>query len=394
MTAVVPMGRAVPAAPRSAPSDDAFEVLYERYSDRVFGYCLKWLRCREEAEDAVQSTFLYAMRGLRRGVVPRLDEAWLLAIARNVCLTRTEATRRRSVEVARDPLVLAESVTAPTCDDDLSGLSEALTGLTEAQRRAILLREWQGLSYQEIATALDLSQAAVETLLFRARRALAARLRGAGAFLPWLKSFAGGGAGSLAVGATLLTVTAAGTIATVRPHQPAAPATRPATHAVVETAVRTAAAPHPSRHAPASVRASAHAAVPSRAGTPAAPGSVATTAGSGADPASQPSQPHAQTGGAGTAGGASPATVPDATQAVPDTTQTVPDATQTVSDTTQAATDASAGAVQTVVSGATDVVGTATDAVTATTDAVAGAVGSAPALPAVTVTLPSVPLLP
>ena len=388
MTAVVPMGRAVPAARRSAPSDDAFEALYEHYSDRVFGYCLKWLRCREEAEDAVQSTFLYAMRGLRRGVVPRLDEAWLLAIARNVCLTRTEATRRRSVEVARDPLVLAESVAAPTCEDDLSGLSEALTGLTEAQRRAILLREWQGLSYQEIATALDLSQAAVETLLFRARRALAARLRGAGAFLPWLKSFGGGGAGSLAVGATLLTVTAAGTIATVRPHQPAAPATRPATHAVVETAVRTAAAPHPSRHAPASVRARAHATVPSRAGTPAAPGSVATTAGSGADPASQPSQPHAQTGGgAGTADGASPATVPDATQ-------TVPDATQTVSDTTQAATDAAAGAVQTVVSGATDVVGTATDAVTATTDAVAGAAGSAPALPAVTVTLPSVPLLP
>ena len=53
-----------------------------------------------------------------------------------------------------------------------------------------------------------------------------------------------------------------------------------------------------------------------------------------------------------------------------------------------------AGAAQTVVSGATDVVGTATDAVAATTDAVAGAVGSAPAPPALTVTLPSVPLLP
>jgi DNA-binding CsgD family transcriptional regulator len=153
------------------------------------------------------------MRGLRRGVVPSYDEAWLLAIARNVCRTRTKVTRRRAVEVARDPQLLAESVAAPVRSDDLTGLSEALTGLTEAQRRAILLREWQGLSYREIADELDLSQSAVETLLFRARRALAARLRGAGSFLPWLKSFAGGGAGSLAVGATVVAVTAAGTIA-------------------------------------------------------------------------------------------------------------------------------------------------------------------------------------
>lgn len=166
MTAVSPLGP-------SAFADEAFEALYEQYSSRVFGYCLKWLRCREEAEDAVQTTFLYAMRGLRRGVVPKLDEAWLLAIARNVCRSRTEATRRRAVEVVRSPQLLEESLVAPARNDELPGLSEALGGLTEQQRRAILLREWQGLSYREIADELDLSQAAVEALLFRARRALA-----------------------------------------------------------------------------------------------------------------------------------------------------------------------------------------------------------------------------
>ena len=142
--------------------------------------------------------------------MPKFHEAWLLAIARNVCRTRTEVTRRRAVEITRSPQLLEESFAAPPRNDDLAGLSEALGGLTEQQRRAILLREWQGLSYREIADELDLSQSAVETLLFRARRALAARLGGAGSFLPWLKSFAGGGAGSLAVGATVLTVTAAG----------------------------------------------------------------------------------------------------------------------------------------------------------------------------------------
>ena len=60
--------------------------------------------------------------------------------------------------------------------DELIGLPEALDGMPEQQRRALLLREWQGLSYKEIAEELDLSQAAVETLLFRARRSLAAGL--------------------------------------------------------------------------------------------------------------------------------------------------------------------------------------------------------------------------
>jgi RNA polymerase sigma-70 factor (ECF subfamily) len=168
MTAVSPLGP-------SALEDEAFETLYEQYSRRVFGYCQKWLRSREEAEDAVQTTFLYAMRGLRRGVVPKLDEAWLIAIARNVCRTRAEVARRRAVEVARSPQLLEETVAAPARNDELDGLSEALGGLTDQQRRAILLREWQGLSYREIADRLALSQAAVETLLFRARRALAAR---------------------------------------------------------------------------------------------------------------------------------------------------------------------------------------------------------------------------
>jgi RNA polymerase sigma factor (sigma-70 family) len=57
--------------------------------------------------------------------------------------------------------------------DELIHLPEALESMPDQQRRALLLREWQGLSYKEIADELDVSQAAVETLLFRARRTLA-----------------------------------------------------------------------------------------------------------------------------------------------------------------------------------------------------------------------------
>src|SRR3954454_15222336 len=68
----------------------------------------------------------------------------------------------------------------PTNDepnDDLLGLSAALEGLPERQRRALLLRDWRGLSYDEIAVELGASYQAVETLLFRARRSVAAGLR-------------------------------------------------------------------------------------------------------------------------------------------------------------------------------------------------------------------------
>ena len=366
MTAVSPLGP-------SALADEAFEALYEQYSSRVFGYCLKWLRSREEAEDAVQTTFLYAMRGLRRGVVPKLDEAWLLAIARNVCRTRTEVTRRRAVEVARSPQLLEESFPAPARNDELAGLSEALGELTEQQRRAILLREWQGLSYREIADELDLSQAAVETLLFRARRALAARLRGAGSFLPWLKSFAEGGAGSLAVGATVVAVTAAGTIGGGRPDRPArhpAPATKPSLTQFVTTKGHPTARPLPRRHALARVRVAALAPTPSQAATPSA---TAAAVGS--------TQP------------------PAATESTAPSPAPAPAATQTATDATKPVTDPAADTVESVVASATDATSTvesaASGAIATTTDAVASAAETVsaivPALP--TVTVPSVPPL-
>jgi RNA polymerase sigma factor (sigma-70 family) len=133
---------------------------------------------REEAEDATQSTFLNAFRGFRRGVDPEFESAWLYKIAQNVCLTRQRSSsRRRKVETPGDLDAMQDYVPAHQADsDELIRLPEALDAMPEQQRRALLLREWQGLSYKEIGEELDLSQAAVETLLFRARRTLAAGL--------------------------------------------------------------------------------------------------------------------------------------------------------------------------------------------------------------------------
>lgn len=179
MVAVPSIGRASQVTPRrSAPEADATRDLYERYARQIYTYCLHQLGNREEAEDAVQSTFLNAFRGYQRGVDPEFESAWIYKIAQNVCLTRQRSSsRRRRVETASDLDAMQDYVPAHEIDaDELIHLPEALDAMPHQQRKALLLREWQGLSYKEIAEELGLSQAAVETLLFRARRTLAAGL--------------------------------------------------------------------------------------------------------------------------------------------------------------------------------------------------------------------------
>lgn len=212
-----------------APEADLTRALYEQYANQIFRYCLHQLGSREEAEDAVQSTFLNAFRGIKRGVVPELESAWLFKIAHNVCLSRRRTTWRRGrIESPTDFDVVEELAPAPSRRaDELIGLQDVLEQLPENQRRAILLREWQGLSYREIAEELELSQAAVETLIFRARRALASGLeqpperkrrvvRGTdlGNLLAGLKSLLLGGGAAVKVAATVAVVSASTVVVT------------------------------------------------------------------------------------------------------------------------------------------------------------------------------------
>ena len=154
------------------------EELFNEHHRRIYLYCLRQLGSPEEAEDAVQATYLNACRSLMDGFEPEAAQAWLFKVAHNVCLTRQRSSYRRArLERPEDLQAVQDFVAAPEAPgDELFGLDEALAGLSEQQRQAILLREWQGLSYREVAAKLGLTQAAVETLIFRARRSLASAL--------------------------------------------------------------------------------------------------------------------------------------------------------------------------------------------------------------------------
>lgn len=153
------------------------ERLYYDYSGRIYRYCLSRLDSPEEAEDALQATYLNAWRSLNSGVEPLSNRPWLFQIAANVCSSMLRTRLGGAAVELRSPETFESIPTNAEPNDDLLGLSTALAGLPERQRRALLLRDWRGLSYDEIAVELGSSYQAVETLLFRARRSIAAGLR-------------------------------------------------------------------------------------------------------------------------------------------------------------------------------------------------------------------------
>lgn len=160
------------------PESQLAEDLFTEHSRLIYAYCLRRLDSPEEAEDALQATYLNACRSLMRGFEPNEGQAWLLKVAHNVCVSRLRSkSRRRLLERPQDFQEVQNQLAAPEiADEELFGLEDALAGMPEQQRRAILLREWQGLTYREVATELGLTQSAVEALLFRARRSLAQAL--------------------------------------------------------------------------------------------------------------------------------------------------------------------------------------------------------------------------
>ena len=154
-----------------AGNDAAFSVIHDRYRQRLFAYSRQMLGgSRQDAEDALQDVFLRAYSSLRSNDRPVSLRAWLYRVAHNRCIDHLRRptppaadlfdTSRKPLHDPMDELVRRE---------DLRQLVADVRRLPDQQRSALLMREMDGMSYAELAEALDVSLQAVKSLLVRAR---------------------------------------------------------------------------------------------------------------------------------------------------------------------------------------------------------------------------------
>jgi RNA polymerase sigma factor (sigma-70 family) len=155
--------------------EGAFEVLFERYQSRLLAFCSSMLKSRQDAEDVLQEVFVNAHAAILADERTINARPWLYRIARNRCLNHL----RRPVPEGQDSMDIHPHMngtsTAERVQDreELRQLLDDVGTLPETQRTALLLREIDQLSYEEIAVAMETTVPAVKSLLVRARITLA-----------------------------------------------------------------------------------------------------------------------------------------------------------------------------------------------------------------------------
>jgi RNA polymerase sigma factor (sigma-70 family) len=151
-----------------------FDRLYRRHAPSVYRYTYAVLGNHADAEDVTQQTFLNAYRACAQGTKPRKAENWLLRIAHNEVRRHFRSTQRKPREVEFDEEVAQPA--AERSDPSLADVLRALRRLPPTQRSALVMREFEGRSYAEMAEIMGMSRSALEAHIFRARRALAEQL--------------------------------------------------------------------------------------------------------------------------------------------------------------------------------------------------------------------------
>jgi RNA polymerase sigma factor (sigma-70 family) len=153
----------------------AFETIVDRYQGRLLGFCRQMLGSTEDAEDILQEVFVNAYKAMLRDEREINLRPWLYRIARNRCLNhlrKPTADAQESMDMV--PAVEASSTAEKVHNrEEFRQLLSDVKKLPETQRSALLLREMDALSYEEIALAMETTVPSVKSLLVRARISLA-----------------------------------------------------------------------------------------------------------------------------------------------------------------------------------------------------------------------------
>ena len=166
---------------------DSFNQLVLRWERPIFALAYRTLGREEDARDVVQEAFLRAYRGLRGFKGQAKFSSWLYRITVNLCRDWSRRERRApvvQVPEGTDPVDLADAHASPVESvEELVGRREmsravarAMAELPEEQRAAILLKEYHGLTFQEIADLLDCPLSTVKTRLYQGLSVLRRRL--------------------------------------------------------------------------------------------------------------------------------------------------------------------------------------------------------------------------
>jgi RNA polymerase sigma factor (sigma-70 family) len=158
-----------------AGNPGAFEAIVDRYQGRLLGFCRQMLGSTEDAEDVLQEVFVNAYRAMLADEREINLRPWLYRIARNRCLNylrKPKADAQESMDMV--PEVEAASTAERVHNrEEFRQILSDVNKLPETQRAALLLREMDALSYEEIAAAMDTTVPSVKSLLVRARISLA-----------------------------------------------------------------------------------------------------------------------------------------------------------------------------------------------------------------------------
>lgn len=158
----------------------AYQAIYDRYSPRVHGVCRRMLLKPEDAEEAAQESFLRVYQALARFNGRYLLGPWITRITTNVCLDHLRAKSRRPIDLMPvDVLEVHGHCEQEELDPEHVHLRSAegrrvrklLESLPPMYRAAIVLRDFEGLSYAEVAQALEISETQTKALIHRARQA-------------------------------------------------------------------------------------------------------------------------------------------------------------------------------------------------------------------------------
>src|SRR5437867_3917098 len=163
----------------------AWDLIVTQYWRKVFNVAYKFVGKHDEAEDLTQDIFLKIFKSI--GTFDRRAnfQTWLISVSRNLCIDHYRSVRKERETIDRNvdaaavvpPSVEASPIAALEQRDRVALLRQALAGLPTTLRSAVIMRDIQELSYQEIAERLDLPEGTVKSRINRGRTELARQVR-------------------------------------------------------------------------------------------------------------------------------------------------------------------------------------------------------------------------